>query len=59
VRALLGGLPVELGFIDGMHLFEFALRDFMNLERLCTPARPSCSTTASRRSPQRQPRPHD
>jgi hypothetical protein len=37
VRALLGGLPVELGFIDGMHLFEFALRDFMNLERLCTP----------------------
>ena len=37
VRALLGGLPIELGFIDGMHLFEFALRDFMNLERLCTP----------------------
>jgi hypothetical protein len=37
VRALLGGLPIEVGFIDGMHLFEFALRDFMNLERLCTP----------------------
>jgi len=33
----LGGLPVELALIDGMHLFEFALRDFMNLERLCAP----------------------
>jgi Methyltransferase domain len=30
---LLGGLPVDLAFIDGMHHFEFALRDFMNLER--------------------------
>jgi tetratricopeptide (TPR) repeat protein len=37
VRALLGGLPVELAFIDGMHHFEYALRDFMNLERLCSP----------------------
>lgn len=35
LRALLGGLPVELAFIDGMHLFEFALRDFINLERHC------------------------
>lgn len=33
LRALLGGLPVDLGFIDGMHLFEFALRDFINLEK--------------------------
>jgi hypothetical protein len=31
---LLGGEPrLELSFIDGMHLFEFALRDFMNVER--------------------------
>lgn len=38
VRAELGGLPIELAFIDGMHQFEFALRDFMNIEPLCTPA---------------------
>jgi hypothetical protein len=29
----LGGRPVGLSFIDGMHLAEFALRDFINVER--------------------------
>jgi hypothetical protein len=36
VEAELGGRKIDLAFIDGMHLFEFALRDFMNLERHCT-----------------------
>jgi hypothetical protein len=38
LRTALGGAAVDLGFIDGMHRCEFALRDFINLERLCTPA---------------------
>ena len=28
-----GGTAVDLVFIDGMHLFEYALRDFMNVEK--------------------------
>jgi len=37
VRAELGGLPIDLAFIDGMHHFECALRDFMNVERWSAP----------------------
>jgi len=30
---LFGGVQLDLAFIDGMHHFEVALRDFMNLEK--------------------------
>ena len=33
LSALLGDHPLDLAFIDGMHHFEYALRDFINLER--------------------------
>lgn len=33
-----GGAPVDLVFIDGLHLFEQALRDFMHAERWCAPS---------------------
>jgi methyltransferase family protein len=29
--------PIDLAFIDGSHLFEDALRDFMNIEQYCGP----------------------
>jgi len=28
-----GALPIDFAFIDGMHHFEFALRDFIGVER--------------------------
>jgi tetratricopeptide (TPR) repeat protein len=34
-QELLGGQRVELAFIDGMHWFEFVVRDFENVERWC------------------------
>jgi len=33
-RDALGG-PIDVAFIDGMHLAEFVLRDFVNVERYC------------------------
>jgi ketosteroid isomerase-like protein len=32
----LDGRPIDLAFIDGYHMFEYALRDFMNLEPYCS-----------------------
>jgi hypothetical protein len=34
---LLGNKPLGAGFIDGLHHFEQALRDFINLEAYCGP----------------------
>ncbi len=31
------GRCIDLAFIDGLHLFEYLLRDFMNTERVCHP----------------------
>jgi hypothetical protein len=31
------GSPVQLAFLDGMHLFEYLLRNFANTERCCRP----------------------
>jgi predicted O-methyltransferase YrrM len=36
-RRVLAGHTIDFALIDGMHLFEFALRDFMNIERYSSP----------------------
>jgi hypothetical protein len=33
-RRIFGG-PVDVAFLDGLHHFEYLLRDFMNTERVC------------------------
>ena len=37
IERLLAGRPLSIGFIDGLHLFEQALRDFNYLESCCGP----------------------
>jgi glycosyltransferase involved in cell wall biosynthesis len=34
---LLSGKPLSIGFIDGLHLFEQALKDFIHIEAYCGP----------------------
>ncbi len=44
LEGLLKGQPLRFAFIDGLHLFEQALRDFINLETYCGPRSVVCST---------------
>ncbi len=36
-RSPFGRKPIDMAFIDGMHLFEYALRDFANVEKYAGP----------------------
>jgi len=36
-KALLDGQPLGMGLIDGLRLYEQALKDFINIERYCGP----------------------
>lgn len=38
VDTVFDGKPVDVAFIDGMHWFEYALRDFVNVERWAAPS---------------------
>jgi predicted O-methyltransferase YrrM len=40
--SLTGGRPIDLAFIDGLHLFENALKDFINIERHAHPGTVVC-----------------
>ena len=53
---VLQGRPLQLAFIDGMHLFEFALRDFINVERHSV--RPGLTGIAQIYAPRDVPRRH-
>ena len=35
--SLINNQPLELAFIDGLHVFQQSLKDFMNVERACGP----------------------
>src|SRR5260370_38818075 len=37
LREVLGGRPVTLALVDGLHLFEQALEDILNIERYWAP----------------------
>lgn len=37
LKSLLSGRPLGIGFIDGLHLYEQTLKDFINLEKFCGP----------------------
>jgi hypothetical protein len=37
LNAVLDGVPLDLVFVDGMHLFEFVLRDLINVGRYAVP----------------------